>query len=92
MKNKSDLEKWHEEYRKKHPEWKERREERRRKEIGIEDEETQSSILEKAKAFFGMFIPNNDPNKPYSIAQLIFNLIIILIIIGVIAAIVKIFF
>ena len=36
-KEKSDLEKWHKEYRKKHPEWKEKREARRRKELGIED-------------------------------------------------------
>ena len=50
MKNKkSDLEKWHKEYRKKHPDWKKKREARRRKELGIEDEETQSSIPEKAK-------------------------------------------
>ena len=48
-KEKSDLEKWHEEYRKKHPEWKEKREARRRKELGIEDEETQSTLPKKAK-------------------------------------------
>ena len=51
-KDKSDLKKWHEEYRKKHPEWKENREARRREELGIEDEETQSSIPEKGKCLY----------------------------------------
>ena len=48
-KEKSDLEKWHKEYRKKHPEWKEKREARRQKELGIEDKETQSTLPKKAK-------------------------------------------
>ena len=38
-KKKTDIEKWHKEYRKKFPEWKERKEARRRKELGIKDEE-----------------------------------------------------
>ena len=51
-KKKTDIEKWHKEYRKKFPEWKERKEARRRKELGIKDEEIKSSIPEKGKCFY----------------------------------------
>ena len=51
-KKKTDIEKWHKEYRKKHPEWKERKEARRRKELGIKDEEIKSSIPERGKCYY----------------------------------------
>ena len=51
-KDKSDLEKWHKEYRKKHPDWKKKREARRRKELGIEDEVYYSSYPKKGKCLY----------------------------------------